>query len=68
MIINNVCDECGSDRSGYICSCGEIRCSCSRECPTCDFQREEEEKHQMYEQEQVEREQFEEDMYNKYNR
>lgn len=52
-----VCDVCGSDRAGYLCSdCQEIVCSCSdHDCPV--RQEEEEQARWEYEQEEFERQQ-----------
>ncbi len=68
-IIGNVCTECGSDRLGFVCQCGEMRCGCSREnCPTCEAQQEYENQQQLYEAEKQEREEFENKMADKYRR
>ena len=64
----NTCDKCFSDRLGYICACGEMRCSCEREpCPTCEQHREFREEQDKYQQEKEDRERFEEDMQRKYH-
>lgn len=65
MIINGTCERCGSDRSGYICRCGEMRCCCEKECLTCEQNQEYED--QQYEAEQAEREDFEDRMQDKYH-
>jgi len=67
-IVNNVCTNCGSDRAGYVCGCGVMRCSCSSECPTCDQQQEQEMQEQQYQAEQDERARFEDEMDEKYGR
>lgn len=68
MITGNVCDICGSDRLGYVCRCGDMRCSCEREpCQNCEQQHEYEEQQQMREAEQQEREDFERRMDEKYH-
>lgn len=66
MISNNVCTECGSDRMGFLCGCGEIRCSCERDCPTCEAQMHFEEQQSRHEAEQLERAEFENRMDEKY--
>ena len=67
-IVNNICDRCRSDRAGYLCSCGEMRCSCEPGgCPICQQHEEYEEQQQRYEQEQGEREDFENEMEHKYH-
>jgi len=70
MIIGNVCTECGSDRMGYICRCGKLRCSCSRECLTCEAQAEydEQQQQQQHEAEEQDRANFEDEMDRKYGR
>ena len=65
---NNFCTKCFSDLLGYICSCGEMRCSCDREeCSNCLFQREYKERQDMYDQEKEDRTMFEDEMDRKYH-
>ncbi|KKL93394.1 hypothetical protein LCGC14_1875130 [marine sediment metagenome] len=67
MMAGNTCTICDSDRLGYICHCGEMRCSCSGDgCPTCESQQEYEQQQQAYEAEQQDREAFEDEMDRKY--
>jgi len=73
MAINNSgshsCDICGSNLMGYLCGCGEMRCSCEKEpCQTCATQEEYRTQQQAYEEEKAEREDFEDRMYEKYHR
>ena len=72
MTINNSgshsCDICGSNILGYLCRCGEMRCSCEKEpCSTCAMQNDFNEQQQAHEAEQNEREDFENRMYEKYH-
>lgn len=67
-IINGICNSCGSNRGGYVCRCGDMRCICEREeCENCVQQREFEEEQQRYEAEQNERADFEDRMNEKYH-
>ena len=67
MIVGCVCTDCGSDRMGYVCRCGDMRCSCDREaCPNCENQRHYEEERERQESEQADRENFEDEMERKY--
>ena len=69
MIRGGVCDNCGSDRMGFVCRCGEMRCSCERGgCPTCEAQEENENQQRMHDQEAEERADFEDRMSEKYGR
>lgn len=54
-----VCEDCGSDRAGYLCgTCQEMVCSCSNhDCPV--IQEQEMMAQQMYEQQEYEREDME---------
>jgi len=62
------CDICGSNTLGYVCRCGEMRCSCEREpCQNCATQEEYNEREAKYRAEQEERENFEDRMQEKYH-
>jgi len=62
------CDICGSNTLGYMCRCGEMRCSCEREpCEICAQHEEYSAQQSAYEAEKSEREDFEERMYEKYH-
>ena len=68
MIKDGICEFCGSDRGGFLCRCGEVRCICERgECIACQRQREYEDAQTRYEAEQEEREWFENEMQEKYH-
>ena len=69
MIINNICEDCGSDRLGYMCRCGEMACSCRQsECPTCEANEEYAEQQRRHDTEEQERANFENTMEEKYGR
>lgn len=52
------CDDCGSDRLGYICNgCHELVCSC-KPCETCDARTQEQERQHA----EMSDEQYEEEM------
>lgn len=68
-IVNHICNICSSNKGGYICHCGEMRCICERdECGNCAQQREFEEEQRMHDEEERERADFEDRMEEKYNR